>query len=311
MTKRRRPQPPKQPSPAGNSDPDLPSLIVLEQFTAASLHQWRAGAQRLGALQRSLHFGLEDQRQRAEGQLLESVRSCATRNFAARDWSRMVDYRYSLEPLSTAGSLQGIGGRFNIGASLSPASFTPFPALYCADDYSTAFLEKFGSREEGHEGLTGGELALRAPTSFTQVRLQLEIENVLDISDPVVLKPVVEILKAFQMPKSVPQTARKLGLKQMPWLIRSVGTLQRQLLHPNWRMLPMQFDLPANAQIFGRLVAAAGVHGILYPSVRDSTHRCLALYPQNWSGSSSFVEVLDATPAGVRVTRLDGTNTPQ
>jgi hypothetical protein len=169
------------------------------------------------------------------------------------------------------------------------------PALYCAEDYSTAFLEKFGSRETGIEGLTGAELALRTPTSFTQVRLQLQLENVLDVSDQGALKSIVDILKDLQMPKSVPQTARKLGLKQAPWLVRSTITLQRQLLHPNWRMLPMQFDLPANSQIFGRLVAAAGVHGILYQSARDSTHRCLALYPQNWSGSSSFLALVDST----------------
>ncbi len=260
------------------------------------------------ALQRSLHFGLEDQRQRAQGPLLESIRSSTISQFSASDWCRIVDYCHSLEPLSTLGSIQGIGGRFNIGGELSPAAFTPFAALYCAQDYSTAFLEKFGSRETGSAGLTGAELALRTPTSFTQVRLRLQLELVLDIGDPSVLKPIVEILKDFQIPKSVPQTARKLGLKQAPWLIRSASMLQRQLLHPNWRVLPMQFDLPANSQIFGRLVVAAGVHGILYPSARDSSHRCVALYPQNWSGSSSFVEVVDPQPAGARVTRLDGTN---
>jgi hypothetical protein len=75
-------------------------------------------------------------------------------------------------------------------------------------------------------------------------------------------------------------------------------------------MLPTQFDLPSNSQIFGRLVGAAGVHAILYPSARNSTHRCLALYPRNWGGSVSFIELADATPAGVQVSRLDGTNTP-
>jgi RES domain-containing protein len=310
MPKRRQPQPHSKPSSAGSSDPDLPSLLELERFSAASLHQWKTAAQRMEALQRSLHFGLEDQRQRAEGRLLESIRACASSNFAASGWSRVVDYRYSLEPLSMAGSLQGIGGRFNIGGGLSPGAFTPFPALYCAEDYSTAFLEKFGSRETGREGLTGAELALRTPTSFTQVRLQLRLETVLDISNAAVLKPIVEILKGFQLPKSVPQTARKLGLKQAPWLIRSASTLQQHLLHPSWRMLPTQFDLPSNSQIFGRLVAAAGVHAILYSSARNSTHRCLALYPQNWGGSVSFVELADATPAGVQVSRLDGTNIP-
>jgi RES domain len=310
MSKRPRSPRTNRPPLAGSGDPDLPALLELERFSEGSLHQWKSAAHRMEALQRSLHFGLEDQRQRVEPRLLESIRSSTISNFTGSAWSRVVDYRFSLEPLSTAGSIQDIGGRFNIGAGLSPGAFTPFPAFYCAENYATAFLEKFGSREAGGEGLSGAELALRRPTSFTQVRLQVQLENVLDSSDHAALKPIVDILKELQIPKSVPQTARKLGLKQTPWLVRSTITLQRQLLHPNWRMLPMQFDLPANSQVFGRLVAAAGVHGILYHSARDSGHRCLALYPQNWSGSSSFIELADTPPAGVRVIRLDGTSTP-
>jgi len=310
MPKPRRPRPPKQPSRAGSSEPDLPSLVELDRFSEVSLHRWKAAGHRMGALQRALYFGLENQRQLAEGRLLESIRASARGDFSASGWSRVVDYRYSLEPLSTTGSLHYVGGRFNIGADLSPGAFTPFPALYCAEDYSTALLEKFGVREASRGALTGADLALRRPSSFAQVRLRLQLETVLDIRDLAALKPIVEILKGFQIPKSVPQTARKLGLKQNPWLIRSASTLQRQLLHPNWRMLPAQFDLPSNSQIFGRLVAAAGVHGILYSSVRDATRACVALYPQNWQDSASFVEVEDATPEGIRARRLDGSHAP-
>jgi RES domain-containing protein len=307
MSKRRRSQPPNRPSPAGSSDPDLPSLVELERFSTASLHQWKMAAHRMEALQRSLHFGLEDQRQRAEGLLLESMRLCSTSNFSAVGWSRIVDYRYSLDPLSTLGSITGIGGRFNLGAGLSPGVFTAFPALYCAEDYATAYLEKFGSPEVPHRnGLSGADLALRTPGSFAQIRLNMKLESVLDISDHTTLKPMLEILRKFEMPKSVTQTARRLGLKRAPWLIRSSISLQKQLLHANWRAQPMQFDLPGNSQIFGRWVAAAGIHGILFPSTRDSTRRCLALFPQNWGGSTSFVEIADAVPDGVRITRIDG-----
>lgn len=261
----------------------------------------------MDALQRSLHFGLEDQRQRAEGLLLETMRLCSTSNFSAEGWSRIVDYRHSLDPLSTLGSITGVGGRFNVGAGLSPGVFTAFPALYCAEDYTTAYLEKFGSPETAHpNNLSGADLALRRPGSFSQVRLNAKLENVLDISDHTSLKPMVDILRKFEVPKNATQTARKLGLKQTPWLIRSSITLQKQLLHPNWRVRPMQFDLPANSQIFGRWVAAAGIHGILFPSSRDLMRRCLALFPQNWAGSTSFVEIADAIPAGVRITRIDG-----
>jgi hypothetical protein len=37
------------------------------------------------------------------------MRLCSTGNFSAVGWSRIVDYRYSLDPLSTLGSTTGIG----------------------------------------------------------------------------------------------------------------------------------------------------------------------------------------------------------
>lgn len=311
MTKRRKPPLPKPPRPGtrdtGTAEPDLPSLIELERFTTASLHQWRSAATRLEALNRTLYNELESLRQRHAPQLIAALRSVATGPLPIQDWSRVVDYRYALEPLSTTGSIKHEGGRFNIGARLSPGAFSAFPALYLADSYGTAFLERFGT-EPGVRGtqLTAEELALRKPTSFTQVRVRGLIENVVDVGDLASLRPIVDILKAFQMPKAVTTTTRQLGIRSSPWLVRSTVTLQRQLLHRNWRMLPMQFDLPSNSQIFGRLAAGAGVHGILYPSAKDSSHRCLALFPQNWAGTASFVEVADSVPDEARVTRIDG-----
>ena len=305
--RRRRPAPPRRVRPAG--DPDLPSLHELERFSEASLHQWLSAATRLETLHRTLYFELESLRQRDGQRLIEAVGSRTRNQYEFQDWSRIVDYRYALEPLSTAGSVKNEGGRFNIGTALSPGAFSPFSALYIAQDYNTAFLERFGAPPgKRSSALSPEDFALRRPESFTQVRLRGVLEKVLDVGDLDALRPVVNILKDFPLPKAVGMTVRKLGLRQSPWLIRSPVTLQRQLLHGNWRMMPMQFDLPSNSQIFGRLVAATGIQGILYPSARDSTHQCLALFPQNWVGSGSFVEVMDPIPDGARVTRVDGTS---
>jgi hypothetical protein len=95
-------------------------------------------------------------------------------------------------------------------------------------------------------------------------------------------------------------------LRQTSWLIRSPSLLQRKLLDPNWRMVPAQFDLPSNSQIFGRLAVAAGLHGILYPSSKQAGKRCMALFMQNWSNSESLVEVSDPVPKGARKTRVSG-----
>jgi hypothetical protein len=209
--------------------------------------------------------------------------------------------------LSTAGSLKGEGGRFNIGAELSPDAFTAFPALYIADNYDAAYREKFGQAAVAPTPLSGADLALRQPASFAQVRLRGALDAVLDISDPATLQSFVAIIKEFPLPKHVAQLTRQLGLTRPPKLIRTAATLQRQLLDPTWRMLPMQYDLPSNSQVFGRIASAAGIQGILYPSARTADSGCLALYPQNWRGSGCYVELMDPAPPEVRFRRLDGT----
>ena len=143
-------------------------------------------------------------------------------------------------------------------------------------------------------------------TSFTQVRLRGHLESVLDISDAATLREFVEIIKEFALPKGVAQLARELGIPRPPGLIRSAAMLQRQLLDPNWGMLPIQYDLPSNSQVFGRIASAAGIQGILYPSVRAESAKCLALYPQNWRSSGCYVELMDPAPPGAVTNRLDG-----
>jgi hypothetical protein len=309
LMRNRRKKLPNQVSVSSSDEPDLPSLLELERFSQASLHQWLAAKKRLDLLHRALYFELEPLRQAREASLLDALRSQTLPSYQFDNWSRIVDYRYSLDPLSTAGSLKGDGGRFNIGADLSPGTFTPFPALYIAEDYETAFRERFGRADKRKvRTFSAEELALRVPGSFTQVRLNGNVEQVSDVGDLDSLRPFIDILRDFPVPRIVPQTARQLGLRQTSWLIRSASLLQRRLLHPNWRLMPAQFDLPANSQIFARLAVAAGLHGILYPSAKQSGTRCMALFIQNWSNSRSFIEISDAVPNGTRRRRVSGSN---
>jgi RES domain-containing protein len=262
----------------------------------------------LGRLQAALYFGLEPARQAHGPALLDALRAGAGGPFNFDGWSRIVDYRYSLAPWSTAGSVKGEGGRFNVGRRLSPGAFTSFPALYLAEDYATAHCERFGQAPEATTGgLTSAELALRHPNSFTHVRVRGRIDMVLDVGDPAALKPFVDVIRSFQLPSTVPSLTRRLALRRAPWLVRSAVALQRQLLHRHRRMMPMQYDLPANCQVFGRLASAAGLHAIRYPSARHEARQCLALFPQNWGGSACFIEVADTVPPAARLVRLDAT----
>jgi RES domain-containing protein len=307
LTKRRPPRIPNRPL-SGGAD-DLPSLALLDTFSVSSIRQGLANQQALEQFQSELYFGLEQQRAQHSQELIDAVREGCSREFAFERWARIVDYRYSLAPLSIAGSLKSDGGRFNIGNGLKPGSFPGFPALYVAEDYDTAFQERYGiAHGKRIDGLSPDELVLRWPDSFTHVSLCGRLELVIDVGNSKALAPLVEVLKRFSFPPKALTLARRLNLKPPPSLLRSTSLMQRHLLHPHWRTMPSQFDLPSNSQIFGRIAAAAGVHGILYPSARASAKRCLALFPQNWSGSSSFVAVMDGAPSTARLLRLDGTS---
>lgn len=307
MSSRRRRQLPNVTQTKPSSDDEMPSLLELERFSQANLRQWLSAGSALQALYSSLYFELEPKRQRDGQRLLDAIRSRAIQDFEFRDWSRVVDYQYSHEPLSTIGSTKGIGGRFNFGAEISPATVTSFPALYLAEDQETSLRERFGNpASKNSSSLSGIELALRSPSSFTQLRLHGGLDLILDIGDLRALEPFVAVIRSYPLPKAVRLAARGLAMRRPPWLIRSNTALQRQLLHPDWRAWPMQFSVPSNSQIFGRLASAAGMHGILYPSTKNSSRRCLALFPRNWTGSASFVELSDPPPPGVATRRIDG-----
>ncbi len=305
MARRRRPLPPKGSQPAVPASLSLPSLTELERFSHASLAQWKAAGKNFDDLGHSLYFGLERYRKEHVSELVEAIRARLGGAYQFEGWARIVGYRYTLEPLSIAGSLK-LGGRFNIGSALNPALFPPFPALYLAEDFETAFRERFGIERSAHvNGLTAHELALVKPESFTHVEIRGMIESVLDVGDLEALRPFAEIISRFKMPSVIRTLARKLHLRNGPGLVRSPAMLQRQLLDPDWRLQPVQHDLPSNSQIFGQIAAAAGAQGILFPSARNNSKRCLALFTQNWAGSESFVEVVGVLPDGASMVRLD------
>ena len=117
--------------------------------------------------------------------IIEQLKDALASNvqkFGFSQWQRIVTYSFSLEPLSTKGSiLNDLGGRFNIG-DIDSTRFPRFGALYLAEDRETAFKEKFGlSQDEKHKGLTAEELSLTSNESISIVNLRGEIFQVLDL----------------------------------------------------------------------------------------------------------------------------------
>ena len=74
----------------------------------------------------------------------------------------------------------------------------------------------------------------------------------------------------------------------------------------NWRAWPLQFDVPSNSQVLGRLLRDAGYEAVLYPSSKGPM-QCLAVFPENLHASDSFLELSGAYPEVVTGRRLDAT----
>jgi hypothetical protein len=242
------------------------------------------------------------QRNRIRERLRSSLRERA-KPFEFQKWQRIVRYKYSLTPLSSKGSLTDPGGRFNIG-QLDPARYPVFPALYIASDKGTALAEVLG-REDSINSLTPEEIALTKPDSITAVSVSGKLESIFDIRERGNLATFVSLTKDFKFSKSLILTARRLHFPLQ--LIRTAKQLGDVLEMRNWREWPMVFDVPNTCQVFGGLVMNAGIEGILYNSA--ITRRvCLAIFPQNFLNSSSFLELDDAVPSEDVQRRVDSSN---
>ena len=283
-------KPPRRGKPA-----DPRAGVELERFTDADLRTWKRQAENLERYHVQLFFHLEGQRALRHEDLCDALRQSPPANIVVDRWARIIDYKYSLQPLSAAGSLVR-GGRFNIGSDLDPGKYPSFPALYLAADYDTAYAERFGQRPSPLGQLEGHEYALRSTDSFTSVSVNGQLHNLFDLQNARNLRKFADIISEFDLPKELRDLARSAHING-PLLVKSAGQLMTSLLAHNWRLYPSQYEIPANPQVFGRIVVDAGFDGIVYASTKGPK-ACAALFPTNFSGSESHVELADEAPPG-------------
>jgi hypothetical protein len=243
------------------------------------------------------------QRRRIREELNGSLRNAAAA-YQFSGWQRVVKYKYSLDPLSAKGSLFDPGGRFNVGA-IDPTRYPMFPALYLAADKGTGLAEVLG-RDKGRESLSPQQLALTKPDSITAVSVTGKLDAVIDIRMSENLSKFVNQVKHFKVSKPLSSEARRLGWSPL-MLITTVAELKTELMRDNWRSLPMLYDVPAGSQIFGGVAVDAGIEGILYESILTGKE-CLAVFPQNFLNSSSYVQLDDPAPSDEVRTRIDSGN---
>lgn len=196
--------------PPKRAQPAKPKAgVELERFTDADLRTWNRQAEALERYHVQLFYHLEGQRALRHPDLCDALRQSAPASIVVDRWARIIDYKYSLQPLSAAGSLVR-GGRFNIGNDPDPGKFPIFPALYLAEDYDTAYAERFGQRLLASGQLEGHEYALRTPGSFTSVNVNGQLHDLFDLRNAKNLRKFAEIVSAFDLPKELRICFRRL-----------------------------------------------------------------------------------------------------
>jgi hypothetical protein len=280
--------------------------FLLDEFSQADLRRWNSLSDSFDEYHIRLFYHLEGLRAHRKKVLLDALRKSSTANRSGNSWFRLVAFRYSNEFLSAAGSLYR-GGRFNMGRDIDSGEFPIFPALYIAENFTTAYAEYFGvSKRAPVKGFSGEEFGLRKESSFTAVKLSFHLYNVFDLSRTKNLEPFSKIISTFQIPQELKSIGRSVRIGP-PWVVQGAADLKKSLLAPNWRYYPTQYGIPANPQIFGRLLRDAGFEAVIYPSSVGSD-KSIAIFPENFDHSDSYVELMDDAPASVLHRKLNRSN---
>ena len=256
-------------------------LTLLDQFSKKDIHDWKTYQDNLLRFHWDYYSNLAYQRSKVTDQIRDSLLEVIDGPFKFSGWQRIVRAKYLLNPLSAEGSMTNpAGGRFNYG-DINPTHFPPFPGFYIAVDKKTALQEAFG---EGSSSKKALDAALTDSASISCFSLSGTICSIIDLRDQQNLDGFIDCIKDFTLPEA---------------------------LAPNWRLWPMQFDVPHPCQIFGQIVEQCGIEGIVYPS-KFSGKDCLVIYYQNFDDENgSYVQLDDEVPTETKIIRVDAKTWPQ
>ncbi len=295
------------PPNGGGKQTQPKGVLELDRFSEQNVNRWNAASKDINELNDVLYYHLEPERRKHKGELLGALAKQPPIRVELQNWWRIVDYQFTLNPLSSAGSLQYVGGRFNAGTELEPGTLKPWPTLYLAENYNTAFFEKFQiSHDAKVDGLTPQDLSLNGGGSHTTVLLRGHLSNVFDLTKSQNLNEVAKVLARIYMPLRAKQLKKKLSIKPRDLVMVQTG---KQLfdfaVEHNWRVLPVQFGTPSQSQILAEMIKSAGFEAILYRSTKG-TGKCIAVFTEELA-AGSFIEVADPVPPELKHRRLDST----
>lgn len=251
-------------------------LIVLEKMDTDARLLW-ADFQKY----------LADEREKVLNEIADALMSNIQIDYEDKNYSRIVGSKFSKMPLSSKGSyLAPPGGRFNTGQSISYHSY--FPALYIANDFETAYLEKFLCPSNDPKGL---DLALRRPESFTHQRVKFKLEKIIDLNNNDAINAFYEVVKDIKMPNIYREQAKRLKIEMM--LVPSASRLRDSIFDPIFQQWDYWIDQPSPSQWFGHYVRYAGIQGIKYPSLRAEEGQNIAIFLDQFEDNQSCIELMD------------------
>jgi hypothetical protein len=287
-------------------------LYDLDRFTDASMQTWNAYARAVRDFHYALYFDLEGQRAARHKEIRSALQSVEAIAVPIDGWCRVTNFKYSMSALSPAGSLTFVGGRFNYGRDIDEARFAPFPALYIAEDFETAYREYYGLPQGEHvAGLRPEELSLENEGSFAALKLAGQVSNVFDLTTSN-LNALIRILSKFTLSSRVQALERNMRKLEKParaitQVVRTSRQMIQSIMISSWEAWPVHFDVPANSQVFAAMVVEAGFEAILYPSIQ-SGKRCLAIFTRKLTHSTTRVALHADRPANIEFAEITSEN---
>lgn len=233
-----------------------------------------------------------DEREKVLEEIKDSLIENSLSGYREETFSRIIGAKYSSEPFSSKGSyLIPPGGRFNFGQSISYQTY--FSALYVASDFDVAFQEKYRCKQdfETTDGLTGYDLSLSKPDSFTHQRVRFSLDKVIDLRNNDALCAFFDVVKHIKIPSLYAEQAKRLGIPM--GVVPSCEYLRGSLFDPHYEQWDYWIDQPSPSQWFAHYVRLAGIQGIIYPSVRSDDGTNVAIFLDQFEGTDSFIELVD------------------
>ena len=292
----------------GNTIKKPKKKYLLEQTSPNQIRHTRSMHKKLQDYYWREYFELAKQQQDHLEEIKESLLLEVMDDYSFKKWYRTVKWCYSNHPLCVLGSIRNFGGRFNIG-DINPNLIPKFSSLYIAQDKETAESEMLLSKasSENSNGLSSYDLSLTKANSISSIVINGKLDTVFDIRGYKKLTKFIKILKKFKLSKDLIEKAKKLQIKSKTRILQTRKQIHESLMAENWALNPTFFDTPSNSQIFGQLVRASGILGILYFS-QYTEKECLAIFPSNFENSSSFIELQNEPPNKQIPKRIDSSN---